>query len=202
MDCEAVVAAAGFSSRADGYKMGFDLGGKPVLCRTVEALLPVCARVYVVSGYRAEEIEALAAGYADVQVVYNPDFALGMFSSVRAGAARVRAPRFFFTPGDCPLITTAVCRALLDTPGEVVQPVYSGRKGHPVLLAGALAEEIGAEPADSNLRAVLRRHTCATVPVDEPGVLLDLDTQEDLAALRRLEAQRRETKDFEGGTAR
>lgn len=186
MEIEAVVLAAGYSSRANGFKMAMEVDGKPVLQRVMEAFSAVCTRIHVVSGYRADEIQRLCAGYAQVQVVHNPGFDAGMFSSVQTGVRQVHADRFFFTPGDYPLITADICRKLLAVPGEVVAPVFEGRKGHPVLLSGALAEEIAHEPPDSNLKQVLRRKTYTTVEVGSAGVLMDLDTPDDYAVLRRI----------------
>lgn len=186
MEIEAVVLAAGYSSRANGFKMAMEVDGKPVLQRVIEAFSAVCTRIYVVSGYRADEIQRLCTGYARVQVVHNPGFDAGMFSSVQTGVRQVHADRFFFTPGDYPLITADICRQLLAVPGEVVAPVFEGRKGHPVLLSGTLAEEIAQEPPDSNLKQVLGRKTYTTVEVGNAGVLLDLDSPDDYAALRRM----------------
>lgn len=186
MEIEVVILAAGYSSRADGFKMSFKLDGKPVLHRVIEVFHKICARIFVVSGHRAEEIEKLAAGYKNVRVVYNPRYDDGMFSSVQAGAACVQAARFFFTPGDYPLIGPDVCRKLLAVRSEVVIPTFGGRKGHPVLLDGALAPEIVREPPDSNLKRFLQRKTCQLTEVGDAGILIDLDTQEDYAALRRM----------------
>lgn len=186
METEAVILAAGYSSRADGFKMSFEVGGKPVLRRVIETFAPFCARVIVVSGYRAEEIEKLTEGYGKVRVVHNADYAAGMFSSVRTGVKEVRAPRFFFTPGDYPLIDQTVCRKLLAVRGEAVIPTYRGRKGHPILLDGALAGEILNEPPDSNLKRFLQKRSCRLTEVDEAGILADLDTRADLDALQRM----------------
>jgi len=90
----------------------------------VRAFAQVCRRTWVVTGYQADEVAALVAGEPGVETVYHRGWELGMFSSVRAGAVRVTANRFFVTPGDLPLIDAALVQALADTPGSLVVPVW------------------------------------------------------------------------------
>ncbi len=181
-DVDAVILAAGFSSRAGTFKPALDLAGKSLLARCVETFLDLSTSVIVVAGHEADRVEALVAGYPKVTVMRNAAYASGMFSSVRAGVSAVRAPRFFLTPGDHPLLLERTCRRLLETPGAVVVPSFSGKAGHPVLLDSALIPEILAEDAGSNLRDVLSRHERSFAIVDDGGVLFDVDTMDDYRA--------------------
>lgn len=194
-----VVLAAGYSGRARVFKMELDLGGRPMLARTLEALSPFCSRLLVVTGFRHERVEALLAPFPQAEAVYNPEFGRGMFSSVRAGVARVAARRFFFTPGDCPAFGSGVCEKLLAVRAEVAVPVFGGRRGHPVLLEGACAAEILREPPDSNLRLYLRKKDCVFVETGNEGILRDVDTMEDYDALRSLYAAGETEKNACGG---
>ncbi len=185
MKPQAVILAAGYSSRAGTFKMQLDFGGKPILLRSVELFQKFCSTVFVVAGFQEERIQSLVEGYDFVTVVQNPDFAQGMFSSVRAGVARVTADRFFFTPGDCPLISHEVCAKLLESKKEAAIPTYGGKRGHPVLLNGACVKEILAEPADSNLKKYLSGKDCVFVEVGQEGILMDVDTMEDYRSARQ-----------------
>lgn len=164
------------------------VGGKPLLHWGLEAMAAACERVIVVAGFAAPKIAALVAGRPGVELVVNERYAQGMLTSVQAGVARVSAPRFFLLPGDMPLVRAAVFRELLRHEDDIVVPACAGRRGHPVLLAGALAAAIMAEPPGSSLGALIRRHGSRTVEVDDPGILADLDRADDLeridAALR------------------
>jgi molybdenum cofactor cytidylyltransferase len=66
-------------------------------------------------------------------------------------------------------------------------PRYGERRGHPVLLARRVAEEILALPLDSSAKDVIRGHRDETlfVDVDDPGVLRDIDLPADYDALLR-----------------
>lgn len=178
-EVDAVILAGGFSSRAGTFKPALDLAGKSLLARCVEAFHGFCSSVIVVAGHEADRVETLVAAYPKVHLVRNAEYASGMFSSVRAGAAAVRTNRFFLTPGDHPFLREETCRLLLETAGKIVVPSFSGKAGHPVLLDSSLIPEILAEDAGSTLRDVLSRHERTFVVVDDGGVLFDVDTIDD-----------------------
>jgi len=186
---EAVVLAAGLSSRAKAFKMALPVGDRPVIRRAVEAFLPWCDRVIVVTGYRPDLLAPALEGLGPaVETVVNAGYEAGMFSSVRVGVAQVRAPRFFLTPGDYAFLTPALCGRLLEEPGPAVQPSVEGRAGHPLLLDRACAASILAEPADSNLRAWLSRQAVRYAETGDRDILLDIDTPEDYERARRVAA--------------
>jgi len=176
--CEAVVLSAGRSSRAGAFKPALDCGGVPLVVRAVRAFAGVCARVWLVTGHRGDEVRALVAGEPGVVTVDNPRWEDGMFSSVRVGVARVGAPRFFVTPGDLPEVTPAVARALLAADGDTVVPLWRGVPGHPVLLSQTWVEAILSAPPGTTLRAVLATRPRTEVEV-AADVVSDIDTCED-----------------------
>jgi len=172
-----VVLAAGFSSRMGKFKPALPIKGKPLLHHPVETLLDVCTQVIVVTGHNREQVEELMRPFPSVLLVNNPDFETGMFSSVKAGAAAVRTPRFFLTPGDIPFFTTETCQQLLVHHDTVISPVFKGKKGHPVLLDEAVRQGI-MEAADSEtLRDILHRYSIFLVNTSDEGILVDIDTE-------------------------
>src|SRR5437763_1012108 len=69
---------------------------------------------------------------------------------------------------------------------KVVVARFQGRNGHPVLFDKSCVAEILELRAPATLKDVVARHARA-VEVDDPGVVIDLDTQEDYQAeVRRL----------------
>jgi molybdenum cofactor cytidylyltransferase len=184
MKIDGIIAAAGFSRRANSFKMELPLGEKTLIQRTVEGMVNVCSRVIVVAGYKSEKIFPLEQKYKSVTVVMNPHYARGMFTSVKAGIQQVKAEWFFFIPGDYPLVTGAVYQRLRESisqfPGaKIFIPVFQDRKGHPILIKSVLVEELLSEPEDSNLRIFIRREGFTPVEVDDESILLDIDTRED-----------------------
>ena len=181
MEVEAVILAGGYSSRAGAFKMELPLEGKAILKHVIEVFLPVCSRIIVVCGYQQERVEALTKEYGGkVELVYNKDYDKGMFSSVKAGIRQVRSARFFLTPGDYPLITSHICQRLLEHGEDFVKPSYQKKGGHPILLPFSCIDEILREDDASSLKNYLQQKRMHYIEVEEEGILMDVDTREDL----------------------
>lgn len=115
----------------------------------------------------------------------------GMGRSIAAGVcARPRAPGWLVLPGDMPLVQPASLRAVAAALGEhsIAHAQYRGRRGHPVGFRAELYAELAALRGDDGARGVLQRHDAHGLAVDDLGVLLDVDTADDLAVLRALHA--------------
>lgn len=179
MDVEGVILAAGYSSRANTFKMELKINKKSILQRCIEALYEDCDNIIVVSGYKHEKISELTKKYSKVRVIYNEEFDKGMFSSVKKGIQNITSSRFLLTPGDYPLISKDIIKKLLKQKNEIVIPSFNRKGGHPILLSGDLIKEILNEPDDSNLKVYLSRKQCSYINIDDEGILLDVDTIED-----------------------
>ncbi|MGO9309004.1 MAG: NTP transferase domain-containing protein [Spirochaetia bacterium] len=179
-DC--LLLAAGASTRMGEWKMLLPWEGRTIVETSLRKCLDACRRVILVAGHRAEELRALFAGRirsGEVTFVVNPVHEQGMFSSVQAGAGLVTSGRFFLALADMPLVEPSVYRLLTHYEGEAVIPTYRGKKGHPLLLSSAAAQRILELPADRSMRDVLAEFPGMTVPVEEPGVVQDIDDEHD-----------------------
>jgi molybdenum cofactor cytidylyltransferase len=93
--------------------------------------------------------------------------------------------------GDMPGVSADVIDALIaafeQAPGcAAVVPVCQGRRGNPVLLARAIFSRVEALEGDEGARRLLQAMKgVVEVPVDDEGVLLDIDTPADLERFRR-----------------
>ena len=117
--------------------------------------------------------------------------ALGMGYSIAAGVgARPDAGGWLILPGDMPMVRPAtmlaVAAALEHHPVAYAQ--FQGRRGHPVGFAAELYSELMMLSGDEGARRIVARYPAIGVDVDDPGTLLDLDTEADLAAMRALAA--------------
>lgn len=166
--------------------MTCELAGKTVIERCIDGMYGLCDRVIVVGGFRIGALSFLVNRYRRLKLIFNEDYGTGMYSSVRCGLLTASAGRVFVTPGDYPLIGPPVYRAMLDTPGEIVLPSYLGCTGHPVLLARSVVARLLSGDWD-NLHAFIEDTGFTSVAVDEPGILMDLDTPEDF---QRIAARR------------
>ena len=180
---DGIILAAGFSSRTGAFKMELQWGEKTLIQQVIDEMKALCSRVIVVAGYKKERIIELTKEYVNLEVVFNPRYTEGMFTSVKEGVKHIKSPWFFLTPGDYPLITKSIYQKLLEARCESDQcvfiPVFNGRKGHPILVKSDLVKELLVEPEDSNLRKFIHRKGFTPVEVDEDAILVDIDTMED-----------------------
>jgi len=117
-----------------------------------------------------------------------------MLVSIRLGIAGLPrdADAFYVWPADHPAVLAPTLGRLARSAARdrVVLPVHRARRGHPALVGTDLIEAIGAIPAGEGLRHLWRSRpeVLIEVPVEDPGVLVDLDTPEDYQAF--LDTQR------------
>ncbi|MGZ9817059.1 nucleotidyltransferase family protein [Peribacillus simplex] len=183
---EAIVLAAGYSSRANAFKMTLPMGQMSVLEQTISKFEGLCSRVIVVAGFQAEIIQEEIAkiisknAYSfQIKFVYNENFNQGMFHSIQKGCNEVNAPTFFITPGDCPLVKKETVQLLAKHKGNVVIPSFDYKGGHPIKLSSEVKQKILETNPESNLRVVLDGYEKQYMNVDDAGVLMDVDTPED-----------------------
>ena len=107
--------------------------------------------------------------------------------SISAGvAAKPNASGWLILPGDMPRVRPAtlvqVARQLALHP--VVYAQYKGRRGHPVAFSSELYSELIGLTGDEGARRLVARYPAFGLDVDDPGVLVDVDTVEDLDSVR------------------
>ena len=88
---------------------------------------------------------------------------------------------------DHPVVDVPTLEALIMNlaPNRIVLPTFEGRRGHPVLFAPDVLEEILELPASQGANIVVRKDPgrIREVPVNAPGVLVDIDTPEQFEKL-------------------
>ena len=192
---EAVLLAAGYSSRMGELKPLLPLGGTTVIRRQVEMLQSVADRIIVVTGYRGEEVEHHLSG-SGAYIVQNPRFGEGMFTSVKAGirSLKPKTDAFLILPVDYPLVTGRMIRQLLKVyEGSrdclVAYPSYRMRKGHPPVISASCTRQILAYDGELGLKGALKAFDgfACYMETEDMRCVMDMDTPADyrkiLAAL-------------------
>lgn len=184
----AVVLAAGLARRyragdpALPTKLVAEVDGVPVVRRVAVLALASEARpVVVVTGHAARDVE-LALHMLPVQIVANPDYASGLASSIKRGLAAVPAETegvlvlLGDMPGVRPSTVDRLIDAFLSSPGAwAAVPSYGGRRGNPALIGRALFASAMRLEGDEGARRLLSSAETLDVPVDDRGIILDLD---------------------------
>jgi molybdenum cofactor cytidylyltransferase len=194
----AVVMAAGRSSRmAPANKLLTEVDGRLMVQRAVDAALASQARpIVVITGHDGGKVREALAG-RPVEFIENPDYAHGLSTSVRAGLAWLAGKDVdgaVFMLGDMPLVGAAHIDRLIAafSPVEsraICVPTHKGKRGNPVLWGARFFAEMRALEGDKGARPLFREHAdqVCEVEMTDDGVLVDIDTPEALAALRRMQ---------------
>lgn len=183
---EAIILAAGYSSRAANFKMILKLGELTILEHTLSKFEEVCNKVIIVGGYQCKKIKEVVSQIRErnkysmeIKIVLNEHFDQGMFSSIQRGCREVQSPTFFITPGDCPVVNKKTIQELAIQKDHVVIPSYLFKGGHPIKLTKEVKMKILEAEEHSNLRQELQEYDKCFVNVEDPGILMDIDTPED-----------------------
>jgi molybdenum cofactor cytidylyltransferase len=130
--------------------------------------------------------EALARMLNDAgcDVVFSTDAERGMGASLAAGIeASADSEGWIVALADMPRIAVSTVEAVartLDGGASIVVPFYQGQRGHPVGFGSEHRDALIGLDGDTGARALLSTHQVARLDVDDPGILRDVDTPEDL----------------------
>ena len=184
-----LVLAAGLSRRMGDFKPLLPFRGKTLIENTLDSILSSGAhQVVVVTGHRADELEAVLGEKYEGRVILtrNHEFAAtDMLRSIQIGcAAMPECDAFFLLPGDMPVVEPITFQKVLaqrDGTLGVIFPTLDGFRKHPPLVDYRLIPQILSFHGEGGLRRFWQEqeHLIRTVAVDDAGVWMDLDTQED-----------------------
>jgi molybdenum cofactor cytidylyltransferase len=187
---------AGRSSRLGFPKALLPLGPGTLIEWTLNRVLSSrLSPVILVLGNKRLPIRRVLApflGHPNLKVLFNPDFALGMSTSIRKGLEAVdpAAPGAMFILGDQPLIRTSTIDRLIRvfTQGDAlaVVPLYGGQPGNPVVFRRDLFPALKRRRGDVGGRELIKKHRAAVqFPSIRPAYQgWDVDTWEDYERIR------------------
>lgn len=184
----AVIVAAGLSSRMEAFKplLPFE---DSTISRHIVSLLKQLGidPVLVVTGYRAEELEAHLA-HTGVRFLRNERYReTQMFDSIKMGIEAIvdECEKIMLMPIDTPAIMLKTFRQVLATDADMVRTMYGGEPGHPILLRAEIARQLCRYTGKRGLRGAMENsdYSITSLYVDDKGVNWDVDTREEYEKL-------------------
>lgn len=191
MSVAGLILAAGQASRFGSDKRQAILpDGRTML----EAVLTRYAEVFDTLWLVIPPDDAFGKSLADMHGAYaivNAQADLGMGHSLACGAQALMSQAdvsgVVVGLADMPAVASQTLQDLKHTlmgRGQPVVPVYQGKLGQPRGLPRAWFEALSKLSGDQGARHLLDWRQALAVHVNDPGVLQDADTPEDLARLR------------------
>jgi molybdenum cofactor cytidylyltransferase len=186
----AILLAAGESRRMGSAKALLHYQGQTFIARICGAFLTAGVdELVVVLGARADQLRQALPVHPKLRTVVNSRYALGQLSSlmVGIGALSPESEAAVVSLVDHPMIEAETINALLASfraaPLPILIASYQGKRGHPVLFSRLVYGEILAAPLDQGAKVVVRKDPARVreIPLDDPGILADIDTPDDYA---------------------
>ena len=188
----AIILAAGYGSRMGCIKPTLPLGKGTVIAQVAGSLRAGgIADITVVLGYRSNDIIPELDKHALAWVV-NEQYRQGMFSSIQRGLETLgeHIPAYLILPVDIPLVRPSTFSELTTAhdahPRQIIYPVFQGKRGHPPLIPACFTSAILNYDGPGGLRRCLAslNSNSRELPVADEGVLIDMDTPGDYAAIQ------------------
>lgn len=186
MICGLILAAGAGTRFGERSKLLAELDGRPLLEHAVAAqcAVPELERIVVVLGAAADEIRRRVDFLRAEPVVcsrWGEGQAFSLQCGVEALSFEAELRKVIVTLGDQPRMTPAlISRFVGEAPGT--RAVYGGVPGHPVVLGLVQLRAVAGLRGDQGAREVLRGGP--TIECGDSGAALDVDTPEDLEAIR------------------
>lgn len=184
----AVILSAGESSRMGRPKALLPIDGQTFIERIVSELRQGgIERIVVVLGFNAEEMRRQVE-HLPVEIIVNGDYKLGQLSSLQVAIRHLQSDEhcqgMMVHLVDHPYIDAQLVKLMVErfdgAKHSIVVPIHRGKRGHPVIFARGLFDELLNAPLDQGAKAVVNGHRADTLEIDSEdiGITLDIDTPE------------------------
>jgi molybdenum cofactor cytidylyltransferase len=189
----AIILAAGEGRRFGQCKAMALLDGVTFLEIIANHLKKIkCDPIIVVGGRDAATI-ANEAKRLGINHTINSDWEKGQFSSLKSGLSFIKEDicGALVTLVDHPFVAAETYSLMIDgfvkRPNRIIVPIYDHKRGHPIILPRDIINQIFQSPEDITMRDIIKNHEAMVVQFrcEDPGVLKDIDTKEDLEKARK-----------------
>ncbi len=189
---QAIIPAAGRSSRMGRPKQLLDVDGQPMLLAVVDPIQScgsIDKTIIVTNSLVASTLDLAQTG---TSVVLNDEPDAQMIDSVRLGVTELQrqydlAPSdgILICPGDQPGLTTddiaRCCQTFTQTPQKILIATHHGKRGHPMIFPASLVPYVMSIACDAGLRELPQQHIelIAQFELTTPAVTRNINTPDD-----------------------
>jgi molybdenum cofactor cytidylyltransferase len=190
-----IILAAGASTRMGRPKQLLPYQGRSLLRHTIEnAVASVCKPIIVVLGANAENIRS-EISQSDIKIVENPDWHLGMSSSIRRGILSLisdykNIDAVIITVCDQPFLSSEIINHLVSKYHNTKKPIiaceYADTLGVPVLFSQSFFSELTILSEDVGAKKLIKNHYHEVVSIPFLLGAIDIDTPHDYQYIQNL----------------
>ena len=192
----AVIVAAGHKNRGTAFLPMLPIGDSTVIRRIIITMKRVgIDPIVVVTGKQGDELEKHISDLEVISLRNSSYETEQMFDSISMGLRYIRGlcTQTLILPAKFPLLLRDTLEKMLSEKGDIIRPVFDGKRGHPVLISNQAAGKVLEYKGERGLRgALFEAEQCFVtkeVSVDDQGIILAVETDED-SAEREMEKQK------------
>ncbi|NEP02122.1 MAG: nucleotidyltransferase family protein [Symploca sp. SIO2E9] len=188
-----IILAAGASTRMGTPKQLLPYQGNSLLCHTIEtAIASVCNPVVVVLGANAQQIRS-EVNQPSLMVIKNPDWHLGMGSSIRSGILFLAnysqtIDAAVIAVCDQPFLATEIINHLVAAYHATRKPIvacqYADTLGVPVLFSHIFFSELATLGETVGAKKLINKYYNEVFSIPFPRGVIDIDTLKDYLQLQ------------------
>ena len=181
---DVIVLAAGRSSRLGQPKALVDVNGRQLISHLIQRLQRV-SDIEITIVTNNDILADVYLACPEAHVVLNPDPEKGRTGSIQCGLSSIlerkgRLPKHvLIVPVDRPGWSVDIIMNLIAS-SATSSPVWDGRGGHPLLIAGDDVNTVYLADSNAPLSSLIEREK---IDVDFPFLHLNIDTKDDLDEL-------------------
>lgn len=186
-----ILLAAGRGSRFDPTGRQNKLlqplaSGDTVVTAAAKNLLAVLPNVIAVVRPGAESVKSQLQALG-CDVITCPEADDGMAASLVCGLSHARnSAGWVIALADMPYVQPTTIQALVEAlanGAQIAAPLYRGQRGNPVAFGSSHLQDLLRLRGDEGARRLLKSFPVAEVVTDDPGIVRDIDSLQDLSAI-------------------
>ena len=184
---KSILLAAGKASRMGQPKQLLEAHGMYLFEWPLRAISAIDPSPIVVTGAYHTEMEQALSQYPSIQICRNPDWALGLSSSLIAGlkyaqkTSELSAIQVILA--DQPFVTTKHLQHLIDIhqahPDQLIAYKNGSRMSPPAIIPQSFFSAVLEINGDRGAGSLFKKHPESVNLIDAPELLQDIDTPED-----------------------
>ncbi|PCJ19915.1 MAG: hypothetical protein COA96_16085 [SAR86 cluster bacterium] len=183
----AVILAAGYSTRFGSSKLLAKLdNGHTVFQQTLKNISAVIPEILIVS--RADIAPSLSKYSNDIIVFEQAE--LGMGASLSFAVKQIENwAGCLVCLGDMPFIQPETYRQIASqlNNNKIIIPTYDSKAGNPVAFGNNYFSQLKSLQGDTGGKSIINNNaeSVSRITIDDPGILQDIDTPDDLSRLSK-----------------